>query len=357
MNHITGRINLIRRYHNMTEPNISIIIPVYNVEPYIADCLQSVISQKTECKIECIVVDDCGRDRSMDIVSDFVRDYAGPVTFRIIRRTRNGGLSAARNSGIRVASGKYLYFLDSDDLITPDAIDLLWARAREYPDAQIVCGNFQTFPEKDIMKTISLTDKNFPKYSDDINWIRSVFLSTFPVIACNKLISRKFIVENGLYFREGILHEDNHWQALAYPYVKALAFVDEQTYLYRIRPGSITQSDNGNLRRLKNLALIYEEMFARGPVWDYDWTRWVFNCLNELKFPQYFDYDEAEAGRIYAGLSGILVSNRAIPRIVRLLFRYHRLPRRFMRGKIIYFILRHYYGRVKSAPFNNYSDI
>lgn len=327
--------------------DVSIIIPVYNVEPFILECLQSVVTQSIikDIKIECIIVDDCGVDRSMSIVTDFIDKYKGDVIFKIIKRQVNGGLSAARNSGIEASEGAFLFFLDSDDLIAQNAIELLWNQKKKYPNAQIICGNFKTFPESTILDQISLSNKNFPEYSNNLRWIRSVFLTTFPIIACNKLVSRKFILDNHLYFREGIIHEDNHWQALAYPYVKCVAFVKSVTYIYRIRAGSITQSDGNNLKRLKNLSLIYEQMFDRDFEWDYDWTLWVFNSLNELKFPQYFNYNVDQARCIYRYLSHILISNMAIPGFIRLLFRYHRFPRLFMRGKVITWSLNKFYAR------------
>ena len=97
---------------------ISVIIPVYNVAPYIAACLQSVMRQTAQAALECILVDDCGPDNSMEVVNETLKSYNGPVDFKIVRHTQNRGLSAARNTGMAAATGDYIYFLDSDDEIT-----------------------------------------------------------------------------------------------------------------------------------------------------------------------------------------------------------------------------------------------
>ena len=104
---------------------ISIVIPIYNVEPYILECLQSVDKQTIGDDIECILVDDCGTDNSVLVAEDFIKSYEGRVHFTLIHHQKNGGLSAARNTGIHAAHGEYLYFLDSDDTIKNNCIELL----------------------------------------------------------------------------------------------------------------------------------------------------------------------------------------------------------------------------------------
>ena len=94
---------------------VSIIIPIYNVAPYIKRCLQSVADQ-TYKDIECILIDDCGSDNSINLAKEFIYDYKGNILFTILHHEENKGLSAARNTGLRYAKGEYVYFLDSDDI-------------------------------------------------------------------------------------------------------------------------------------------------------------------------------------------------------------------------------------------------
>lgn len=88
--------------------HISVIIPIYNVEPYIEDCLKSVATQTCltqGVQLECILVDDCGKDQSIPICERFIDDYSGPIAFQILHHDHNRGLSAARNTGMQVAQG------------------------------------------------------------------------------------------------------------------------------------------------------------------------------------------------------------------------------------------------------------
>lgn len=106
---------------------LSIIIPFYNVEAYIGACLERVSRLPQEI-CEVLLVDDCGQDRSAEIAAEYCQKYPH---FHIIQREKNGGLSAARNTGMAQARGEYLYFLDSDDLPEPHALLTLASAARD----------------------------------------------------------------------------------------------------------------------------------------------------------------------------------------------------------------------------------
>ena len=105
---------------------ISIIVPIYGVEPYIKKCLISIMSQSLTSGVECILVNDCTKDESINIAQKLIDESRGNIKFRIINREENGGLSAARNTGILEAKGDYLYFLDSDDLIESNVLELCY---------------------------------------------------------------------------------------------------------------------------------------------------------------------------------------------------------------------------------------
>jgi len=111
---------------NKEKQLLSIIIPLYNVEQFISDCLLSVCRQTYAGGIECIIVDDCGNDNSVAIVEDFIARYTGPIQFRLLHHTHNQGLSAARNTGMDNAKGEFLYFLDSDDWLDDDTLQVLY---------------------------------------------------------------------------------------------------------------------------------------------------------------------------------------------------------------------------------------
>lgn len=123
--------------------DISVIVPIYNVENYILECLQSVAAQTKTKNVECILVDDCGTDNSVKVAEQFISDYKGDISFALFHHSENKGLSAARNTGIKNARGKYLFFLDSDDTIKPYCLDELFALAEKY-HADMVQGSYES---------------------------------------------------------------------------------------------------------------------------------------------------------------------------------------------------------------------
>lgn len=223
---------------------VSIIIPVYNVELYIEDCLQSVYNQTTRDNIECIIVDDKGNDQSISIAERFilVNNSKSNINFKIIYRNTNGGLSAARNSGIKEATGEYIYLLDSDDYIIPTCIETLLNIADKYNGV-------------DLLPALYIRDNNdmaqfgidsFPEYSDNRSTIKRSLLDydKIPVTAANRLIRKTLFSEQNLWFKEGIIHEDNYWTFFLAKHVTRMAFCPEKLYYYRVTPGSITKKLN-----------------------------------------------------------------------------------------------------------------
>ena len=221
---------------------ISIIVPIYNVEEYLEECLQSVADQTLVEGLECILVDDCGKDNSVSIAQRFIAAYAGPVCFTLIHHEKNGGLSVARNTGIKAARGEYLYFLDGDDYLIPSAVETLISLADKYDGVDLLPALYLT--EGHSMKQFG--KYSFPEFSDNRNEIVRALLDydRIPVTAANRLIRRQFVIENRLWFKEGIIHEDNYWTFFLAKHVRRMAFCPEKLYFYRETPGSITKSKN-----------------------------------------------------------------------------------------------------------------
>lgn len=215
---------------------ISIIVPVYNVELYIKECFDSIAAQTYKGEIECIFVDDCGQDDSVAILEKLIAEYHGPIQFSIVHHEHNKGLSGARNTGIRNAQGDYLYFIDSDDSITPDCIEKLVALAEKYPGVEVIQGS-----TKSKLDWFQLTKKHFPEYSDNFKWIRKTMLKRYsiPMTAWNKLVRKELIKKDGLYFEEGLIHEDEVWNFMLAKFVHSIAFCCDITYIYRENPDGI----------------------------------------------------------------------------------------------------------------------
>lgn len=207
--------------------DISIIIPIYNVEAYIEDCLRSVVCQSClehGVQVECILVDDCGNDNSIKICEHFIENYLGLMSFRILHHDHNRGLSAARNTGMEVSEGNYIYFLDSDDKITPDCLEKLYVKAID-SDADVTFGSYETFGGES-KKYIT----NGSPY----------------VTAWNKLCKRAFLHDNNIQFIEGLIHEDCPWSFEVECKGAKFAHVPDITYLYLVREGSLQTGKDFN---------------------------------------------------------------------------------------------------------------
>lgn len=240
---------------------VSIIIPVYNVAPYIGDCLRSVMRQTYQGAMECLIIDDCGTDESIAVAEGMIREYndnanlnanldlddnnlnvneGGGIRFRIIRHERNRGLSAARNTGTFEAVGEYLYYLDSDDEITDDCIEKLMEVVLKDPDIEMVQGNacrhLMNGESVDLVKEVVLP------LAYNQGEVRNCYCryGQIYVNVWNKLLKRSIIVDNNILCKEGLLFEDNLWIFYLLKYVKRAAFVADVTYHQKKRSQSIT---------------------------------------------------------------------------------------------------------------------
>lgn len=230
----------------MTSPKISIIIPVYNVEPYIAECLQSVMQQTYTGEIECILVDDCGKDNSIAVAEKLIEDYTienqkskieNPISFRILHHEYNRGQAAARNSGVSVATGEYIYFLDSDDCITENCISILVEPLCKRPYDVIICGI--SFWGLNGRKFRNLIKKGTGPIDSKEEIFEEFYVNkTLGPHPVNRLIHKNLFANNDLKFEEGQIHEDELW---TYKLLVATStmYIDQTiTYYYRIRLNS-----------------------------------------------------------------------------------------------------------------------
>lgn len=218
---------------------VSIIIPIYNVEDYIIECLQSVANQTMTEGVECILVDDCGKDNSVKLALDFINAYKDKIEFKMLHHGHNRGLSAARNTGIKSAKGDYVYFLDSDDTIDAKCMELMYGCVEKHGNIDLVQGAFYE-NEKEHKDG---SPYRLPESTDDQKIIKN-FLLTFAgdvVGAQSRLVKKEMLIKNNLFFKEGIIHEDNHWTFFLAKYVHSMAFCREATYYHRFNPSSITR--------------------------------------------------------------------------------------------------------------------
>lgn len=227
---------------------VSIVVPVYHVAPYVLACLES-IARQTYKDIEVLFVDDCGTDNSIRLIEEYLASHSFPEC-RIIRHECNRGLSAARNTGLHAATGDYVYFLDSDDEISPACIERLVAPLTQNP-YEVVIGSVCELYENGEKAESLLCDGEIAEP------LKAYAQGDWYVMAWNKLCRRDFLLTHKLYFKEGMLHEDVPWSFQLACLCRAMYAVGETTYYYKVRAASIMTSLS-----IENDVQIYLQAFA-----------------------------------------------------------------------------------------------
>lgn len=176
--------------------DISIIIPVYNVERYIERCVKSVINQAYKGEVECIIVNDCTPDNSINIIKEVLLVYHGNIQFKILHHTKNKGLAHARNTGLKTAVGDYVIQVDGDDYFESDMLCKMYAKAK-LENADIVIADFYlTFPTRDeYQKQILPSSKK--EIVQRLVWCP--FRNDFTRGVWNKLIRRSLYIDNNIF--------------------------------------------------------------------------------------------------------------------------------------------------------------
>ena len=232
-------MELSNHYPKSESPLVTIGIPVYNVEPYIEKCLLSVLNQ-TYQNLEILVVDDCGSDNSMAIVSSLVQKHSRGAAVRITKHAQNKGIGEARNTIIKECRGKYVYFIDSDDFMEPNAIELLCAQSEKYEtDVAIASHRKVALNMGEELPTYQY--KSFRRfYGEDAfaNYVCSDLRWHVAIVVWNILFSVDFLRTNNLLFA-GRKDEDALFLSDYYSEVKSAVIMPDITYNYVARPDSI----------------------------------------------------------------------------------------------------------------------
>lgn len=227
---------------------VSIIIPVYKVEQYIKRCICSILAQESaNCNLECVVVNDCTPDNSMEIINGVLSDYDGNIHFVFCKHDVNRGLSEARNTGIKKATGDFVFFVDSDDYLSDDCLKLMIGALESYPGVDVVLGNAYSckygrpfFPPVSVPTL--LTDKN------DV--LLKIFFANLHFHAWNRLVRRDLIVNNDLYFVEGLLYEDMPWTYKLVTVMSSMLVLPNNTYIYEYNENSIMNTTEAKINRV-----------------------------------------------------------------------------------------------------------
>lgn len=249
---------------------VSVIIPFYRVEKWIAACYESLKAQ-TFKDFEVFFVDDGSDDGSRGVLEDLIGRDSSADRFKVLILERNGGISIARNAGVRASSGEYIFFLDSDDRITPDALEKLVALAEKYPGVDMVQGNCH--PHHPSYDWMDISTCGFPEYSADREWIFTQFIhahydTSIPVTVWNKLIRRDLFIGENMWFNRGSWHEDEHWRFTNASKIESVAFCFDITYLYTVREGSFMSDKFSSDRSPLTMLSYYKECFPKMPIYN-----------------------------------------------------------------------------------------
>lgn len=254
---------------------LSIIIPVYRVEKYIRQCIESIKNQNPDKhSTELILVNDGTPDKSMQFATEALSGISG---VNIINQS-NQGLSAARNAGLKVANGDYVWFVDSDDTLLPNAIQDVLAAIEIHEGIDVIATVLLEKKES----TGTTTIEYYP--SRNITTGKEYMFSGNRCGAAQRFIMRRqFLVENGLYFMEGVFHEDGEF-GNKMPYLaKSIYILENPVYCYLLREaGSIMSSRkmkmNYDLIRIYHgLEIFCDEKVDEEDKWKYKYQ--MFGCL------------------------------------------------------------------------------
>ena len=239
----------------MNEKKISIILPVYNGAEYLAESIESILNQ-TYAHLEIVLVDDGSPDGCPQICDE----YATTDKRIVVIHKENGGLSDARNVGTKKAVGDYVYYLDSDDEIPLDSIETMVEYSKMYPKAEIIVGKMQC-PQKPAMYRDQLFGA-LCVFNNNLEFQKTFFCNSnrIPVNACNKLILKKFLITNNLFFKKDLIYEDQFWMFHISQIVSCVLSISQVTYVRHLNLGSIT-TGSSNQKTINSWGVILKEIF------------------------------------------------------------------------------------------------
>jgi len=239
--------------------SISLIIPIYNTEPYIRECLESVLNQTLKPE-EIILVNDGTTDKSLDVIADLIEAHQ---EIKVIHQ-KNAGLAAARNTGIEHATREYLAFLDSDDRLASDFLEVLHQAAKSQ-NLDVACaGNTRTYPDgaHEIMsRNKTLMNEKILTGSEAL--LIQLKVGNYNMEVVDDLYKTSFLKENNLKFAVGLLHEDEEFTPKVLLKAEQVMFVENYGYLYRQRENSIMSSgiSKRTVESLEEILNEYLKMF------------------------------------------------------------------------------------------------
>ncbi len=232
-----------RLVHDSSAPAISVIIPMFNAEEYIKECLNSLLAQ-TFKDFEVIVVDDCSKDKSLKIVKNYAPKFGKRLSVEKTKKNSGGGGYVPRNIGMSLARGEYVYFMDADDYIAENALETFYTAAKEY-DADVVYtsahydlvrpNEMRLLKDKENQKLLKENLKDTPLLTidDPQKNIDSLLVVGNFKTPWTKFLRREFLLENKIIFPTIVVGGDFIWVIHVYCRAKRFLRIPEPLYFYR----------------------------------------------------------------------------------------------------------------------------
>ena len=226
-------------------PAVSVIIPLYNAEKYIGDCLESLLNQTFQ-NFEVIVVDDCSVDNSAKIVESYAPKFNGRLTLTIMEKNSGSG-ALPRNKGLSLSCGEYIQFLDADDMLTKTALEELYGLAKDYDADVVYCERYYNVDAKGTNIRVHsyqkgiLADTPTFESEDFAERVRRIVNDRYLTVPWNKLVKRKPIIKNRIFFPNVRISEDNIWNQNLLFCTKKFLRVPNIVYIYRLSENSMVR--------------------------------------------------------------------------------------------------------------------
>lgn len=229
---------------------LSIVVPVYNVENYLARCVASLLKIDS-LDVEIILVDDGSTDSSGKLCDTFRYNESVKVIHK-----KNGGLSDARNEGLNIAKGEYVWFVDSDDSVNFSYSSFLSIIEAFEPD--VVCANYIILNNNKVTNIIQECLKKDTLYLGKEALKTLLYNHQYYVAAWKNIFRREFLIKNNLYFKKGIFHEDEQLTPYIFLQAKKVVYFDDFIYVYHIREDSISNNKKWN-KNIEDIFTVFYE--------------------------------------------------------------------------------------------------
>lgn len=266
---------------------VSVIIPVYNTEKYLAECLDSILKQGIKEEIELILINDGSSDKSLEIIEEYAKQHMN-IRYQI---TPNRGQASARNLGISMATGEYISFVDSDDTIREDMLEKTYQKAKEENLDIVVFDYIEMYPDKQQIYCSGVLGQEDATKG---------YIIGMPG-PCNKIFKREFLQKQEFKFWEGHIYEDLATIPGLAAQTEKIGKIEEGFYFYRICSNSTIQRKKESSKladRITAIEKMYEQ-FAKFDKIGYYHSEIEYNYIQHLLHAASLELIKTENGKEY----------------------------------------------------------